>query len=58
MKEKKENVLDEINHQEKENKINNKEIKEIEGYDSNDLNINQKGNLNMYPDAKEFDKIK
>ena len=45
-------IQDKINHKEKERRINNKEI---ERNDSNYLNINQMGNLNMYPDAKEFD---
>ena len=47
-------IQDEINLQEKERNIKNQEI---ERNDSNYLNINQMGNLNMYPDAKEFDEL-
>ena len=39
-------IQDEINHQKKERNIKN-----------NYLNINQMGNLNTYPDAKEFDEL-
>ena len=48
-------IQDENNHQDEEKYINNNRI-EINDY-SNYLNINQMGNLNMYPDAKEFDEI-
>ena len=47
-------IQDEINHQEEERNIKNKKI---ESNDYNHLNINQMGNLNMYPDAKEIDEL-